>query len=426
MYLRNILFTPQLFPSQEISYGEYWRRPDLLHRARRRRMHSPQQLLRHQQWRSNLVYKPCPLHITLGSASNRFNTNNDGRISSTELASYYGDLPKALEHFIECQYWQKAHSIFITSVAHSLYLSVNDAEVWRLATSMEEHKSEIDDWDLGAGIYVSFYVLRSDMKDDGGTNKPVSLEDRDVSCDKLQKSLAILDSKLPRYKIVRSCWFRSAIATATQFIENFEERTYKSMIIPLMQEDKRAGEATRKGFYLYGEKHKARPDPEIKTFIGKTREISGVNIDPKVGEWSKKYGEFFKPCAHMAEKAANGLPLSFGYSENDYAYTVDRDVYFSVDKSPSYGRLSGRKLEDNRAGEHVAVDSRKHNPSDFALWKMIRTPFSSFKKCCYSYILDANFRYSFAANQVNQVGKAHVDLEDLGGIYECSLLKPLI
>ncbi|KAL8142254.1 hypothetical protein V2J09_015286 [Rumex salicifolius] len=114
---------------------------------------------------------------------------------------YYGDLPKALEHFIECEYWQKAHSIFITSVAHSLYLSGSHAEVWRLATSMEEHKSEIDDWDLGAGIYVSFYVLRSDMKDDGSTNKPVSLEDRDVSCkeffDKLQKSLAVLDSKLP-------------------------------------------------------------------------------------------------------------------------------------------------------------------------------------------------------------------------------------
>jgi len=176
--------------------------------------------------------------------------------------------------------------------------------------------------------------------------------------------------------------FGVAIATATQFIENFEERTYKSMIIPLMQEDKRAGEATRKGFYLYDEKRKARPDPEIKTFIGKAREISGVNIDPKLvnlsekdivemtffpvvneacrvlaegiavkaadldiaavmgmgfppyrggilfwadsigskyicsrlEEWSKKYGEFFKPCAYMAEKAANGLPLSSGNS----------------------------------------------------------------------------------------------------------------
>ncbi|XP_072966720.1 cysteine--tRNA ligase CPS1 homolog, chloroplastic/mitochondrial isoform X2 [Typha angustifolia] len=51
------------------------------------------------------------------------------------------------------------------------------------------------------------------------------------------------------------------------------------------------------------------------------------------------------------------------------AYVIDRDVYFSVDKFPAYGRLSGRNLEDNRAGERVAVDKRKRNPADFALWK---------------------------------------------------------
>lgn len=56
--------------------------------------------------------------------------------------------------------------------------------------------------------------------------------------------------------------------------------------------------------------------------------------------------------------------------DNDYAYEVDGDVYFSVDKSPTYGKLSGRKLEDNRAGERVAVDTRKRHPADFALWKV--------------------------------------------------------
>lgn len=55
---------------------------------------------------------------------------------------------------------------------------------------------------------------------------------------------------------------------------------------------------------------------------------------------------------------------------NDCAYVVEGDVFFSVEKCRNYGRLSGQRLENNRAGERVAVDSRKCNPADFALWKV--------------------------------------------------------
>ncbi|OMO56210.1 Aminoacyl-tRNA synthetase, class 1a, anticodon-binding protein [Corchorus olitorius] len=55
--------------------------------------------------------------------------------------------------------------------------------------------------------------------------------------------------------------------------------------------------------------------------------------------------------------------------EKDFGYVVDGDVFFAVDKFPNYGNLSGQRQENNRAGERVAVDSRKRNPSDFALWK---------------------------------------------------------
>lgn len=37
--------------------------------------------------------------------------------------AYYGNSFKALEHYLGCEFWQKAHSTFITSVAHSLFMS---------------------------------------------------------------------------------------------------------------------------------------------------------------------------------------------------------------------------------------------------------------------------------------------------------------
>ncbi len=55
--------------------------------------------------------------------------------------------------------------------------------------------------------------------------------------------------------------------------------------------------------------------------------------------------------------------------EKGHAYEAEGDVYFSVTSFPGYGKLSGRNLEDMRAGERVEVDPRKRHPLDFALWK---------------------------------------------------------
>lgn len=52
-----------------------------------------------------------------------------------------------------------------------------------------------------------------------------------------------------------------------------------------------------------------------------------------------------------------------------YAYPLDGDVYYSVEKFDGYGKLSGRRLEDMQAGARVDVDERKRHPMDFALWK---------------------------------------------------------
>ena len=53
-----------------------------------------------------------------------------------------------------------------------------------------------------------------------------------------------------------------------------------------------------------------------------------------------------------------------------YAYiSANRDVCYSVRKFEGYGRLSGKSLEDLRAGERVEVMEGKHDPLDFVLWK---------------------------------------------------------
>ena len=48
---------------------------------------------------------------------------------------------------------------------------------------------------------------------------------------------------------------------------------------------------------------------------------------------------------------------------------VDGDVNFAVRKFPGYGKLSGKSLDELRAGERVSVDASKQDPLDFVLWK---------------------------------------------------------
>ncbi len=53
-----------------------------------------------------------------------------------------------------------------------------------------------------------------------------------------------------------------------------------------------------------------------------------------------------------------------------YAYqAANGDVYYAVSRFKDYGKLSGKRLEDLRAGERVEVDTAKHDPLDFVLWK---------------------------------------------------------
>ena len=96
---------------------------------------------------------------------------------------------------------------------------------------------------------------------------------------------------------------------------------------------------------------------------------------------SEKYLNYFLEC----NKALNALPLTAmpkvtesmdsmiefinQLVERDFAYAVDGDVYFRIDKVREYGQLSGKKIDELEVGARIAEDSKKENPLDFVLWK---------------------------------------------------------
>ncbi len=64
------------------------------------------------------------------------------------------------------------------------------------------------------------------------------------------------------------------------------------------------------------------------------------------------------------------LALIDALEERGLAYRADDgDVNYAVRRFPAYGRLSGKTLDELRAGERVSVAGGKHDPLDFVLWK---------------------------------------------------------
>lgn len=74
------------------------------------------------------------------------------------------------------------------------------------------------------------------------------------------------------------------------------------------------------------------------------------------------------------ESMAEILAMIETLMDKGLAYKADNgDVYYDVSEFDSYGKLSGRNIEDLRAGERIAVNEAKTDPLDFVLWKAAKT-----------------------------------------------------
>jgi len=71
----------------------------------------------------------------------------------------------------------------------------------------------------------------------------------------------------------------------------------------------------------------------------------------------------------VSEEIGPIIAMIQGLIESEHAYEREGDVYFRVASDADYGKLSGRKPEEMRAGYRLEVDERKEDPGDFALWK---------------------------------------------------------
>ena len=73
-----------------------------------------------------------------------------------------------------------------------------------------------------------------------------------------------------------------------------------------------------------------------------------------------------KPTEHIDEQLAMVKTLL----DKGYAYKIDDGIYYDTAKFPTYGVLTGQKLDELKEGARVEPNPQKRNPTDFALWKL--------------------------------------------------------
>jgi cysteinyl-tRNA synthetase len=121
-----------------------------------------------------------------------------------------------------------------------------------------------------------------------------------------------------------------------------------------------------------------------------------TDIDDKIIDRARELGEttsalterfitaFHEDCVALGVETPEYEPRATEYVEaitamiatlieRGFAYqSSSGDVLYAVARFPDYGRLSGLKLADLRAGARVEVDQAKRDPLDFVLWKMAK------------------------------------------------------
>ena len=102
--------------------------------------------------------------------------------------------------------------------------------------------------------------------------------------------------------------------------------------------------------------------------------VEAIEISERyIQEFEKDFNSLKLTPHDHNPKVTDFMPQIISFVEDlvkkEMAYVVEGEVFYEIKNFKSYGKLSGKKLEDLEAGARVDVDERKHNPADFVLWK---------------------------------------------------------
>ncbi|KAK8619631.1 hypothetical protein V6N13_135913 [Hibiscus sabdariffa] len=211
--------------------------------------------------------KYCPPHCILASNTSTIDLNLIGKRTTSQ------------DRIIGAHFFSPAHVMPLLEIVRTEHTSS------QVIVDLLDVGKKIKKTPIVVGNCTGFAVNRVFFP---YTQAGLFLVERGTDVYRIDRVITKFGMPMGPFRLADLVGFGVAIATGTQFVQNFPERTYKSMLIPIMQEDKRAGESTGKGFYLYDNKHKASPDLELKMYIEKARSISGVSVDPKFVKLSEK------------------------------------------------------------------------------------------------------------------------------------------
>ncbi|KAL8028030.1 hypothetical protein ABFS82_14G131900 [Erythranthe guttata] len=108
----------------------------------------------------------------------------------------------------------------------------------------------------------------------------ILLSERGVEVYKIDQALESFGMQFGPFRIIDMIGFQAFVAISKMFVERIPDRSYKSILLSVLQHHEREGRCNGKGFYKYDNCGKAYPDPELNNkYIKKAGNLSNVTVD---------------------------------------------------------------------------------------------------------------------------------------------------